>query len=853
MKTAERCAKASSLWIVQATYVTDGSQFPTSFCKAVGKSRVTSSKLINRHCLKLAGATCLLLLAVLTVTTVDKQHLHIHSQASCHHPSGNHGPSTKEVKWLLHASQPCMAQPVSDILKPILLILDASREGCRYSSNGYVHDGNVDPILKPRHNSSNDADPLPWKQLELPDSIVASRCAWKALGVAEIARMRMQKDIDDVTSLNTVQQQQGQQKAKAGNEEKIKYPLFSMEPAERLLSGLEAYSLLDLFFSHMLSQERGPTVLPYELQRPEVQPLLNLLQHVWLARSTSKGDSQRASPAAVPLDHCSTDSGSALMLVVAKAVKELSHASCKEHHIHSGAAASPPTPSSLPYVLMRRLTLAVLQLLYASDQTDSTACRVAVDAVLSDILTAFSEASKCTKSARKVMEFYHISKAGGTSMCQLAADSNLKNPGFDTDTNCIVFRSVDGPHWTRIAPNQSNMKAWAAITPRLYCRHAHSTGPGQHPLPAAASPWSCLHRNAFLFAKGVTFYANEGSLHSVYEKNSNYGSSEVCHEMDSVIVLRDGVERARSHVGEVVKVYNKFAEDHGPLYLPPKDIQQWKEFAPAAVDNYMTRTLLGPGPMHCREFGTIGESELLTASLALSSMDHILILGDEDHGDVVMRAGMGWKSALRGKRWRWSNINIEENLGFQPGTMRLLEDWNRIDNLLVAWGRALLRLDTAFLIGVAALNGNLLPLTPEEINRKSKPALALSLMTQQKLSKACNQTASEGRSIQHLNSIVSLDGFTVNCSSGYIHVSDGSRSHKEAAAGDANVLMLSHKIIPPWSLVQKVAEGLSSGIATDSLSEASVHTQWHGSTTSGLDIEAGHHLGLSMKILLPLS
>jgi hypothetical protein len=58
--------------------------------------------------------------------------------------------------------------------------------------------------------------------------------------------------------------------------------------------------------------------------------------------------------------------------------------------------------------------------------------------VISGILVAFFEASKCSNGIRKVMEFYHISKAGGTTMCQLASDSNLKNPGFDTDTNCIV-------------------------------------------------------------------------------------------------------------------------------------------------------------------------------------------------------------------------------------------------------------------------------------------------------------------------------------------------------------------------------------------------------------------------------
>jgi hypothetical protein len=79
--------------------------------------------------------------------------------------------------------------------------------------------------------------------------------------------------------------------------------------------------------------------------------------------------------------------------------------------------------------------------------------------------------------------------------------------------------------------------------------------------------------------------------------------------------------------------------------------------------------------------------ELLAASLALSSIDYVLILGEwgntegsvdmkpflfvsnklmgiclccallrpgeDDLNDVVMRAGMGWEGSLRSKRWRW--------------------------------------------------------------------------------------------------------------------------------------------------------------------------------------------------------
>ena len=43
------------------------------------------------------------------------------------------------------------------------------------------------------------------------------------------------------------------------------------------------------------------------------------------------------------------------------------------------------------------------------------------------------------------MELLHISKAGGTSMCQLAHDAGLQNPYANMDANCLVSDRV-GPH-----------------------------------------------------------------------------------------------------------------------------------------------------------------------------------------------------------------------------------------------------------------------------------------------------------------------------------------------------------------------------------------------------------------------
>lgn len=55
----------------------------------------------------------------------------------------------------------------------------------------------------------------------------------------------------------------------------------------------------------------------------------------------------------------------------------------------------------------------------------------------------------------------------------------------------------------------------------------------------------------------------------------------------------------------------------------------------------------------CRDFGSIGEEELLSASLALASIDHVLLMEKAGLNDLVMRAGLGWNHSLGAVHWRW--------------------------------------------------------------------------------------------------------------------------------------------------------------------------------------------------------
>ena len=72
------------------------------------------------------------------------------------------------------------------------------------------------------------------------------------------------------------------------------------------------------------------------------------------------------------------------------------------------------------------------------------------------------------------------------------------------------------------------------------------------PPPPFPSETPC--RRAGLWDQGIDFAANEGPLHG---GTSDLGSAKTCPQFESVVVLRDAAQRARSHVGEVDWVYAK--------------------------------------------------------------------------------------------------------------------------------------------------------------------------------------------------------------------------------------------------------------------------------------------------------
>ncbi|GAX77025.1 hypothetical protein CEUSTIGMA_g4472.t1 [Chlamydomonas eustigma] len=336
------------------------------------------------------------------------------------------------------------------------------------------------------------------------------------------------------------------------------------------------------------------------------------------------------------------------------------------------------------------------------------------------IILSFAKALNCSRSSRIATELLHVSKTGGTSLCQLATGYLTKthfNPYNGISQNCLV---PDFQDWVSIVQGSSP----SSLTPEDRERIC-KTIPRDN--------FTCAQRAELLSKRGIQFYANEMSLHGGSEDPY---SAHTCPQFETMLVLREPVARTRSHIFEVhrgysgrckaakmsascqtvrsnptafqecVKLMSSTRQDE---VCPPlsTNISEWKEWAPILFDNYFARSLLGRTIRHCRSFGALGAKELSAAALSLSTIDHILMLGEDSINDIVLMGALNWRAGLRSKRWRWSyKMDLTGDLGFPPNIESVLASWNAIDSMLFVWGGAMSSLDAAFHTSAAVLGSS---------------------------------------------------------------------------------------------------------------------------------------------------
>ena len=240
--------------------------------------------------------------------------------------------------------------------------------------------------------------------------------------------------------------------------------------------------------------------------------------------------------------------------------------------------------------------------------------------------------------ANSVLVFLHLSKAGGTALCDLARLNGCTRPAAGEDvysSNCEARAARDDHAWwlgddslSRIESTalRGYLSSWSRI-PTSFAKHG------------CAGRWPRVTPRGYRSTDSPVFTAVEGAAPEAAR----------CNGTVELLLLREPVERLESLGRELAR--------HG--ILPRADgsvgtlvgasagaacgnFSRMLSVAPALYDNHLMRTLLGP-QAYAAPAGSLTHDHFEAASARLHSIDVLLIGGKDDAArqrDLSQR--LGW-------------------------------------------------------------------------------------------------------------------------------------------------------------------------------------------------------------------
>eukprot|EP00198_Chlamydomonas_reinhardtii_P012983 XP_001702320.1 predicted protein [Chlamydomonas reinhardtii] len=242
-------------------------------------------------------------------------------------------------------------------------------------------------------------------------------------------------------------------------------------------------------------------------------------------------------------------------------------------------------------------------------------------------------------AAKGAIEFLHISKSGGTSMCTVADANGCSAESTSNFGNCMVRRFDDRPRWVSATAHNET---------------------------APLDGWRWYYRYLFL----------------------------------NVILLRHPLSRLVSHIKWIMKVYRT---EYGKLhedFFRGRDAAWWRRFAPAAVDNYNMRLLLGEGAYYA-PIGSLTAAHLAAARLVLLAYDVVLMLEAPDVDELWLKQALGWRVGLRSASARVAGAH-RATAEMMPPDLDTLIKANENDVLLYNFAYAVHQIDGVMFAAMAA-------------------------------------------------------------------------------------------------------------------------------------------------------
>eukprot|EP00198_Chlamydomonas_reinhardtii_P012708 XP_001702045.1 predicted protein [Chlamydomonas reinhardtii] len=304
---------------------------------------------------------------------------------------------------------------------------------------------------------------------------------------------------------------------------------------------------------------------------------------------------------------------------------------------------------------------------------------------------------------KSAVEFYHFSKAAGTSVCRASAVVGCTTYSVKDQFTCLIPEFGDGPRWMdreeherqceRALPDMEDcpkkinfkMAKWGAVYSAKDVRNR------------------CSKRAQLLNESDWTFYASEYTLRGRGGRVD--APPAVCREFLNLAVLRSPRERLLSHMRYLVTLMSGWLGPAaaGSYFAPMVTAAQWRALLPAALDNLYARALLGERVFYAPQGGLTPEEHLTPARAVLAAaMDVVLVLEDPEPLSVLgHRWGLGWQHTLLDEEGRSSEdvggrvrAVMEQALGVLAGSeLDALVAANALDQRLYDWARLLTRLD----------------------------------------------------------------------------------------------------------------------------------------------------------------
>ncbi|GIL44239.1 hypothetical protein Vafri_1752 [Volvox africanus] len=357
------------------------------------------------------------------------------------------------------------------------------------------------------------------------------------------------------------------------------------------------------------------------------------------------------------------------------------------HHMPPTATAN--TVGGLP--LVRRVLLAQLLLGWATELRKELPPAPEVAMAVAQVLKKLYYIHVDSVVDRAALEYFHISKAGGTSWtaaakvngCSVPRAKAARTPEFDDDCRWFDPAVLMDMGYTDIQASRT------FVCPRYGIMERRSI------------LRDCSRRLDHFRRMGLQYTANEYTLHG--GKDDMYGT-HICPQFVTVATIREPLGRLVSNIRYMmVQMKRDRAMPQGifPKYFCNRSAADWEAYSPPVVDNYNIRTLVGERAFHSPLY-EIGEAHETVAKQLLMQFDLLLDLNSgDDAALLLMRAGLGWNTTLANVHiWSSEKLAKKGSLDFntcQTGDLEPIIARQVYDQRWYSFGHALSHLDQLFL------------------------------------------------------------------------------------------------------------------------------------------------------------